>query len=375
MATVRRYDAGTIGKAQRLANGMIRCPATLTRTGIFEYRVDGKVRRELRLPEEVFRSDALESFACVPITLGHPNPVSYPHGVTAENARELQVGQVGDTIRRDGQNVTAVAMLTHADAIAAADSGKVALSCGYECDCDESPGEWNGQRYDAIQRNIRGNHVAIVDVARAGPEARLHLDGEQITTAGEAPAPERTGSKMEKIVIDGIELEVSKPAAQAFAKIQARADEAEKRATRAEAETKTARAETDAAKARADAADKARADAADPKRLDALVAARVELTTKAREILGTEYKLDGLDEGAIKLAVIGKLEPDFKADGKSADYVSAYFDSAVKNAKKGETPIVRVDPARQDGQPGDHRARFDAAMREAAEKAQRTDGK
>ncbi|MFI7909566.1 DUF2213 domain-containing protein, partial [Acinetobacter baumannii] len=34
---------------------------------------------------------------------------------------------------------------------------------------------WNGQEYDAIQRNIRVNHLAIVPRGRAG-NARLNLD-------------------------------------------------------------------------------------------------------------------------------------------------------------------------------------------------------
>ena len=42
---------------------------------------------------------------------------------------------------------------------------------------DETPGEWNGQPYDVIQRNIRINHLALVANARAGDSARLNLDG------------------------------------------------------------------------------------------------------------------------------------------------------------------------------------------------------
>lgn len=364
MSTVRRYDAGAVGKAVRLPNGMLRCPATLTRVGVFVYRTaDGGTRRELRLPEEVFKADALESFACVPVTMNHPDPRAHPEGVTAQNARELQVGQVGDSIRADGTNVVATVMLTDAAAIEQVNAGKVALSCGYEAETEDTPGEWHGQRYDAIQRNIRGNHVAIVDIARAGPEARLHLDGEQINDAGGLPAPaERTGSTMEKITIDGIELEVSKPAAQAFAKIQARADASEGRAVKAEAEVKTAKADADKAIARADAADKARTDAADPARVDALVAARVELLGQAREVLGSEFKADGLDAQGVKLAVIAKLDPEFKADGKSSDYVAAYFDAQLKARASKGAPIVRVDPNRQDAAPVDHRAIFNAAV-------------
>ena len=43
------------------------------------------------------------------------------------------------------------------------------LSCGYYCDLDETPGEYEGQRYDARQRNIRGNHLALVEVQPEAP--------------------------------------------------------------------------------------------------------------------------------------------------------------------------------------------------------------
>ena len=42
------------------------------------------------------------------------------------------------------------------------------MSLGYNLDLIEEPGEWNGEKYDAIQTNIRINHLAIVDKARAG---------------------------------------------------------------------------------------------------------------------------------------------------------------------------------------------------------------
>ena len=37
---------------------------------------------------------------------------------------------------------------------------------------------YNGEPFDFRQTNIRYNHLAIVDEARAGPEARIVLDGE-----------------------------------------------------------------------------------------------------------------------------------------------------------------------------------------------------
>ncbi len=52
----------------------------------------------------------------------------------------------------------------------ALDSGKCELSLGYSCDFIDEPGTWNGEDYEVIQTNMRGNHIALVDAAR------VHLD-------------------------------------------------------------------------------------------------------------------------------------------------------------------------------------------------------
>jgi 8-oxo-dGTP pyrophosphatase MutT (NUDIX family) len=44
------------------------------------------------------------------------------------------------------------------------------LSCGYHYDPDMTPGTFEGEEYDGVMRNIRGNHVAIVEEGRAGPD-------------------------------------------------------------------------------------------------------------------------------------------------------------------------------------------------------------
>jgi hypothetical protein len=44
------------------------------------------------------------------------------------------------------------------------------ISCGYHYDPDMTPGTFNGEHYDGVMRNIRGNHVALVEEGRAGPD-------------------------------------------------------------------------------------------------------------------------------------------------------------------------------------------------------------
>lgn len=175
MANVYRLDRGELQKPTKMSNGWMRIDGRITRTGVFTYRLPGgKVRRELRLPDEVFKTDAMQSFALVPVTDEHP-----PAMLDANNTKDYARGSVAGTLRKDGEFVAGELLITDAALIKKLEDGKAReISCGYNCDLDETPGVTSdGLRYDAIQRNIRGNHVAIVPKGRAGPEARVRMDG------------------------------------------------------------------------------------------------------------------------------------------------------------------------------------------------------
>jgi hypothetical protein len=313
---VNRYDAGTLKSSKRLDNGWLRAPARLTRVGVFEYPLpNGKTFRELRLPEEVFAEDSLESFAQVPITDDHP---SCP--LDASNTKTLAVGNVSE-VRADGKFVAASLLITDEATIAKVLAGKQELSCGYTCDLDETPGTYGGQKYDAVQRRIRGNHVAIVDKGRAGPEAKLRLDGTAIETINDpvvASGTSLAGVPVQKIKIDGLEYEVSDECARSyltFSAAQAKAlATAEARADSASAELK-------------------KIPAPDPGAFRAAVAARVSLEASAAKVLGAQ-KLDAMSDQELKSAVVKKLDPDAKLEGKSADYIDARFDAAIEQAAK-----------------------------------------
>jgi hypothetical protein len=168
-----RIDIGQLRPPKRTADGRLVAEGLLTRAGVFSYRnPDGTERRELRLPDEVFRKDALDSFALTPVTNNHP-----PELINAKNAKRYSVGTVGENVQKDGDFVRARLVVHDAETIRQMEAGKASLSCGYEVELDKTPGvhpEYG--RYDAIQRRIVGNHVAIVDTARAGEAARVRMD-------------------------------------------------------------------------------------------------------------------------------------------------------------------------------------------------------
>lgn len=147
----------------------------LTRTGVLPYhQADGSVFNELRLPEEVFKTDSLATLAHAPVTDLHGGMVS------PDNVQTLGVGFVSDDVKQDGRFVAGSAIIQRQDTI-----GKVSrrelceLSPGYRCWVENTSGEYNGQRYDGIQRDIVYNHLALgpKDWGRAGNEVALRLDG------------------------------------------------------------------------------------------------------------------------------------------------------------------------------------------------------
>ena len=164
--------------AVRTADGRLVAEAHITRAGIFEYQdaKTGKIRRELREPQEVFSPKSLASFSQIPVTNNHP-PVGL---LNSKTAKAYMVGSTGDQATRDGDHVRSSVMVADDRTIADMEAGKHEVSCGYSCDLDETPGHDPVYgRYDARQLNIVGNHLAVAlhkGLARAGGTARVRMD-------------------------------------------------------------------------------------------------------------------------------------------------------------------------------------------------------
>jgi hypothetical protein len=336
-AMAMRYDRGEMRKPAKTAAGFLRADAFVTRTGVFAYRRDdGTIRRELRLPDEVFKADSLASLAMAPLTMGHPK-----EPVHAGNARKLSVGTIGEQVRPDGRYVAASLMVTDGEAVSAIEARRgLELSCGYHCDLEEAPGVHEGEPYDAIQRGIAYNHVALVERGRAGPDVCIRLDSADAVMVDDA-APSRKDAPMTvKLRLDGVDYDVSEQALQAVKVRLDRADAelaAEKaRATEAARALEQEKARADAAQEAAQAAKAELAKAQAPEALQAAVKARVALEQAARATLGAEAKLDGLDDLSVMKAVVIKVSPAAEAKLKDAspEYVRARYDQAL------ETPAV-----------------------------------
>lgn len=337
---VKRFDNGAIGKVERTDQGYLRCDGRLTRTGVFTYRLDnGTVRRELRLPDEVFNADSVSSFRLAPLTNDHPS-----EALSSANTRNFQVGTVVDP-RRSDAFIESEIQITDADAIKAVEGGKRELSCGYTCDLEFSPGTTSGiegvpdgLKFDAIQRNIRGNHVAVVHRGRAGRDSSLRLDADDAIEINHNQGPPPGDPAMMKIKIDGIDVEVPEQSAQIIEKRLARADEAEKALTEAKADASKERARADSAEEKAkEAAEKLDAAQSDD-RVREQVKQRLDLERSAAAVLGSEAKIDEMNDLDIMRAVVVKCSrsDDIAERIKDADavYLRARFDQAVESFEK-----------------------------------------
>ena len=158
-------------------NGYLRIDGVVAHVGILEYMDDdGTIIRELVPEETLFDEESLKSLAGAPVTLQHP-----PVMITPSNYKEYSQGSVNGMPKRDGDNLVASMLVIGNEALHAVEyEGVSELSPGYSVDLDETPGEWQGQKYDRVQRNRRYNHQAIVDAARGGSICSLRFDGANV---------------------------------------------------------------------------------------------------------------------------------------------------------------------------------------------------
>lgn len=120
-----------------------------------------KIYYAFRDPEELKKS--VDTWSGLPLLLDH-------HEESAETpAQDARVGSVGTVVKFRDPYLDAPLVIWNADAIKRIESGEFReLSCAYQYTPDFTAGEWQGQKYDFVMRNIRGNHVALVEQGRAG---------------------------------------------------------------------------------------------------------------------------------------------------------------------------------------------------------------
>lgn len=335
---------------RRTQNGYMVAMPRVSRIGIQEYlgsevgRPDMKTVRVYRPESEVFSVDSMHSLAHRPVTVDHP-----PVMVDATNWKKYSVGQTGGEVARDGDFIRVPMTLMDDRAIRDVEAGKAELSMGYTADLEFTPGTApDGSQYDAVQKNIRGNHLAIVDSARGGNKLRVIDNSPR--------GPDMT----DKIIsIDGISVSVSDTAAQVIAKYTKDSEEKAKDdegALEAAAE-KIAELEAVIAEQVAKIAtlEQQLKDAElTPEKLEERVKERAEVSDSARKILPAVI-IDGRSVSDIRRQVVDAKLGDTAKGWTDAQVAASYTalasqtsaTQAYADSFKGQRPMNDADKSYQ----------------------------
>lgn len=329
------HDTVATTGRERTPEGFLRVKARIARAELHAYRAaelgtppgfaPNDTIQVYRPPEQVFDEASMASFAEKPVTDGHP-----PGMVDAQNWKRFAIGHSGPEVTTDGDHLSADLLITDADAVRRAETG-AQLSNGYHADFDFTPGTTpEREPYHAVQTNIRGNHIALVDAGRCGDTCRIGdatPPGRPVRDCGCGTNP----PALTTVTIDGIAIETTTVGAEALARLRAAFD---------------ARDGTVAALT---------AQEPDTAGLDALVEQRTAAIDAARAALGPGFPTAGKSTDAIRRAVVAHwLSADLGE--RSDSYVAAAFDTLIATRPAGNPLATQLASA----------ARAGAGSREAA---------
>ncbi|MBR2505962.1 MAG: DUF2213 domain-containing protein [Bacilli bacterium] len=150
----------------------------ITKVGVFPYLgkqisedcEPDKIYYVLRPKEELFKKETLDSLKLLPLVDEHTML-----GKDFTPAEEKGVeGILGEQVVHDTDTIYTDIKIFSEDMKEKIRDGKKELSLGYFCTYDKQEGTYNGQRYDYVQKNIIGNHLALVDKGRMGSDVRVY---------------------------------------------------------------------------------------------------------------------------------------------------------------------------------------------------------
>jgi hypothetical protein len=338
-------------KVQWKEDGTFIAHAPITSMGVYVYNRENGTTHELRSYEEVFKEDSLKTLENLSITLHHPN-----EEVDDKNKAQYEVGRIiGNISHYDNDpRVYADLHITNKTAIKAAlTSGVKFLSCGYKSKDLKTDGVFLGMSYDTIQTDIRYNHVSLCRKPRGDEHLMIKLDG--IEDALKFDDAQTEFEEIVSIINNGennmaIQKEDSgnsnAETIKMFADMQTKIDSKEKELIVAKSEVDKIKGEKDALQAKCDSL------ASELKSLQDSFPNQIhELAYKLSSLrtLVNDWGIEGLKADAtekeMKMAIISKHDKNFKADGKSEEYINARFDSTIEiaTAEKNKNDKIEAE--------------------------------
>jgi len=322
-----------LGKFEYTPEGFLKVTAPIAKEGILTYyKKDGTTRKELIKIDELTKKESLKTLELKPVTNNHPKDI-----VNKKNAKLLNIGLTGQNFNTDNNTLLVDFVITDDSAIQDIQNGKRELSPGYYCDTIEEPGEYNGERYDAIQTNRRYNHLAICNNARGGSSLKIRLDSNN-EYIEDIEIKKNEENQMSKLKIDSAEYEVDNAVSARFDSMQATIDKLT--------------AEKDGMKLKLDEFSK--------RDIEKEIETKAQTIAKERTYIlkNAELVLDSVDESKSSIDIMKDvvLKKHEKADlkDKSETYIRARFDSIVddlqieKSNKGIETQGKKLENFKQD---------------------------
>lgn len=148
----------------------------ITKVGVFPYLGKeigapdpNKIYKVYRPEEELNNEETINSFKLTPFIDDHTMLGNY--GVSPEK-KGVQ-GVIGENVYFDYPYLRGNIRVYSDAAKSLIENGKIDLSPGYLCRYEFTEGVFDGEKYDAIQRTLRGNHLALVDEGRTGPDVAV----------------------------------------------------------------------------------------------------------------------------------------------------------------------------------------------------------
>lgn len=360
-------DRAPIGAVKRTKEGYLVATARVARTGVQHYLASelgdvaikagfkpDDIVRVNRPESEVFSSDSLSTITRLPVTVDHP-----AEEVTADNWSSLAVGDVGDAYTKDGEWVVVNPMLKDSRGIDAANSTHKEISMGYRAEIVASNDK---SIADFDQRNIRYNHLALVERGRAGSDARIGdswgatpVDDKGFIEPQPGGKPITQSSKGGHNMSDALKTvvlgdkAVKVPAEDVAAIEQFKTDSAKALAD-AESKHEKTLADKDAELAKLQAKlDDAESKILSDADIDKRVSDRADLVSLAKSI-APNIKTQGVSDADIRKAVVTTKLGDAVIEGKSEAYIDARFDILADEAKQSN-PVNDAFKSTAQGEP------------------------
>lgn len=126
-----------------------------------------------RPAEELMAAETIESFKLTPFINEHPTALlGNVDGLVKTDNKRVE-GVIGEKVYFEYPYLKANLRVYSAQTLDSIGIGKEEVSAGYLCQWSRESGNFEGAAYEYVQRNIRGNHSALVEEGRSGPDVSV----------------------------------------------------------------------------------------------------------------------------------------------------------------------------------------------------------